>query len=96
MRTDLVKFLLPSDGKNTTLLIYSVSNPLLGRRLITAFPVQSGFVAQLTDEDDMGKGKKATTHYNAYLEGVTGKEVDCDRNLITTAKKIRKKAKKQK
>ena len=89
MRTDLVKFPQTSGSMNADLLIYSVSNPLYGYRLITAFPVQESFVGTLLDEEKLGRDKEITTHYNAYLEGVTGKTVLGSRELIT--KKPRKK-----
>jgi len=89
MRTDLVKFPQVSGSSNSHLLIYSVSNPLFGYRLITAFPVQDGFVSGLLDDSKMGRDKEITTHYNAYMEGVTGKIVLGSREILT--KKARRK-----
>ena len=72
LRTDLVSFIKPSGG-NTHLLVYSVSDSALQHAyLVTAFPVNDGFVKSVTDPVGLGENQPMQTRYNAYVEGVTG------------------------
>lgn len=72
LRTDLVPFVKNSGG-NTHLLVYSVSDSALKHAyLVTAFPVNEGFVKSVTDPAGLGKDKPVQTRYNAYVEGFTG------------------------
>ena len=73
LRTDIVPFLKTEPSmKNIALLVYSVddsSGPTA--RLITAFAVDKGFVAKLTDKKTMGRNVVIKTRYNAYVKDVT-------------------------
>ncbi len=72
LRTDLVPFKAAAGG-NTHLLVYSVYDSALKRAyLVTAFPVNSGFVKTVLAPAGLGKGKPVQTRYNAYVEGFTG------------------------
>ena len=72
LRTDLVPFVKNSGG-NTHLLVYSVSDSAKKHAyLVTAFPVNEGFVKSVTDPAGLGKDKPVQTRYNAYVEGFTG------------------------
>ncbi len=72
LRTDFVPF-SKSSGGNTHLLIYSVYDSALKRAyLVTAFPVNSGFVKNATAGGGLGEGKPVQTRYNAHVEGLTG------------------------
>ncbi|MEK6705966.1 MAG: hypothetical protein AABZ06_09270 [Bdellovibrionota bacterium] len=80
LRTDIVPFI--KKNKNSHLIVYSVKDPAKGpSQLITAFPVQTSFVEKLTSNDDLGT-KLITTRYNAYVEGVTGKQITGRRTLV--------------
>ena len=72
LRTDLVAFLKPAGG-NSHLLIYSVRDSALKHAyLVTAFPVNEGFVKSVTDPAGLGENKPVQTRYNAYVDGFTG------------------------
>lgn len=72
LRTDLVPFLKPAGG-NSRLLIYSVRDSALKHAyLVTAFPVNEGFVKSVTDPAGLGGNKPVQTRFNAYVEGFTG------------------------
>ncbi len=72
LRTDLVPF-IKSSGGNTYLLVYSISDSSLKHAyLVTAFPVNDGFVKSVTDAAGLGKEMPVQTRYNAYVEGFTG------------------------
>jgi len=72
LRTDFVPF-SGTYGGNTHLLVYSVYDSGLRRAyLVTAFPVNSGFVQNATNPAGLGEGKVIQTRYNAYVEGITG------------------------
>jgi hypothetical protein len=72
LRTDFVPFLNAAGG-NTHLLVYSVSDSSMKRAyLVTAFPVNAGFVNSVTDPAGLGGDKPVQTRYNAYVEGFTG------------------------
>ena len=72
LRTDFVPFHKPSGG-NSHLLVYSVLDSALEHAyLVTAFPVNEGFVKNATNPAGLGKSKPVQTRYNAHVEGVTG------------------------
>ncbi len=72
LRTDFVPFLKPAGG-NSYLLIYSVRDSALKHAyLVTAFPVNEGFVKSVTDPAGLGRDKPVQTRYNAYVDGFTG------------------------
>ena len=72
LRTDFVSF-AAEQGGNTHLLVYSVYDSSAGQAmLISAFPVNAGFVRGALDPKGLGEGKLVQTRYNAYVEGVTG------------------------
>lgn len=72
LRTDFVPFSREAGG-NTYLLIYSVYDSALKQaRLVTAFPVNTGFVNNATAPGGLGAGKPVQTRYNAHVEGLTG------------------------
>ncbi len=72
LRTDFVPF-SGEFGGNTHLLVYSVYDSALRRAyLVTAFPVNSGFVQSATAAGGLGADKPVQTRYNAYVEGLTG------------------------
>ncbi|MEI7529127.1 MAG: hypothetical protein WCK76_09290 [Elusimicrobiota bacterium] len=71
LRTDFVPFVKVSGG-NSRLLVYSVYDSALGRAsLISAFPVNEGFVKSVLSPGGLGSGKPVQTRYNAYVEGLT-------------------------
>ncbi|MCX5790604.1 MAG: hypothetical protein NTY45_00040, partial [Elusimicrobia bacterium] len=71
LRTDFVPFAKVSGG-NSQLLIYSVYDSGRHRAyLITAFPVNDGFVKSVIFPAGLGAGKPVQTRYNAYVEGLT-------------------------
>lgn len=81
LRTDLISYLQLADktSANSHLLVYSVVDPLDGgARLITAFPVEEGFV-QTVVKNGRDQGKPITTRYNAYVDGVTGNSLQGNR-----------------
>jgi hypothetical protein len=72
LRTDFVPFSREFGG-NTHLLVYSVYDSALKQaRLVTAFPVNSGFVQNATAPGALGADKPVQTRYNAHVEGLTG------------------------
>lgn len=72
LRTDFVPFSAERGG-NAYLLVYSVLDSAAGQaRLVTAFPVNSGFVKSALSPVGLGSGKPVQTRYNAYVEGFTG------------------------
>lgn len=72
LRTDFVPF-SKSAGGNTHLLIYSVYDSALRQAyLISAFPVNSGFVQSAASPGGLGKDKPVQTRYNAHVGGLTG------------------------
>lgn len=72
LRTDFVPF-SGSFGGNTHLLIYSVYDSAVKQAyLISAFPVNSGFVQNALNPSGLGPKKPVQTRYNAYVEGLTG------------------------
>lgn len=77
LRTDLVPFLKKStSGNSSYLLIYSIDdsrNP--APQLITGFPVDNGMVKFLTAPQSMGENISITTHYNGFVQGLSGKTV---------------------
>jgi hypothetical protein len=77
LRTDLVPFLKrPEIGGSTYLLVYSIEdsrNP--SPQLITGFPVADGMVKFLTAPKSFGENISITTHYNGFVQGLTGKKV---------------------
>lgn len=90
LRTDFVSFLrVPEGQKNTHLLIYSVVDPQLGgARLITAFPVEKSFYEKAIHSDGLGPDKPVMTRYNAYIEGLSGKEFKGERQVIQSEKPL--------
>jgi len=74
LRTDFVPF-KKSSGGNTHLLVYSVYDSAAGQAyLVTAFPVNAGFMQSTLDPAGLGPEKPVQTRYNAYVEGLTGVE----------------------
>jgi len=72
LRTDLVPFLKNSGG-NDYLLVYSVYDSAAKRAfLVTAFPVNKGFVENTLSPANLGEDKPVQTRYNAHVEGFTG------------------------
>jgi hypothetical protein len=72
LRTDFVPFSRVSGG-NSHLLVYSYYDSAAGRAfLVTAFPVNEGFVKGALDPAGLGGDKPVQTRYNAYVEGFTG------------------------
>lgn len=72
LRTDFAPFLAPAGG-NTHLLVYSVRDTAAAHAyLVTAFPVNAGFVQNATASGGLGKNKPVQTRYNAHVEGLTG------------------------
>lgn len=72
LRTDFVPFSREFGG-NTHLLVYSVYDSALKRAyLVTAFPVNTGFVQNATASGGLGADKPVQTRYNAHVEGLTG------------------------
>jgi hypothetical protein len=72
LRTDFAPFLAPAGG-NTHLLVYSVRDTAAAHAyLVTAFPVNAGFVQNATASGTLGKDKPVQTRYNAHVEGLTG------------------------
>jgi hypothetical protein len=81
LRTDLVPFL--HSQTDTHLLVYSVVDPSNGgEALITAFPVNQGFVETVTKAEDLGENKPVQTRYNGYVEGVTGAKLTGTRKVV--------------
>jgi len=71
LRTDFVPFARVSNG-NSHLLVYSVYDSALGRAyLVSAFPVNEGFVKSILSPSGLGSGKPVQTRYNAYVDGLT-------------------------
>ena len=71
LRTDFVPFKKNSGG-NTHLLVYSVYDSAAGQAyLITAFPVNAGFVQNALNPAGLGGKKPVQTRYNALIEGLT-------------------------
>jgi hypothetical protein len=72
LNTLFVPFPVKTEGKtNTHLLIYWVGDTATGSRLISAFPVEKGFVDNALKPENLGQDKPVITRYNAYVEGVT-------------------------
>lgn len=72
LRTDFVPF-SDASGGNTHLLVYSVYDSALRQAfLVTAFPVNAGFVKSVLDPAGLGPKKPVQTRYNAYVDGFTG------------------------
>jgi hypothetical protein len=72
LRTDFIPFIKTRSG-NSHLLIYSVYDSALHRAyLVTAFPVNEGFVKNATAPGGLGRNKSIQTRYNAFVEGLTG------------------------
>ena len=68
LQTDLLEF-QQKLGKNTHLLVYSVLDSSIGKqRLITAFPVNSGFVDGVLDSSKLGSDKTIKTRYNTHVD----------------------------
>ncbi|OGR68250.1 MAG: hypothetical protein A2081_06050 [Elusimicrobia bacterium GWC2_61_19] len=71
LRTDFVPFKKAAGG-NSHLLVYSVYDSAQRRAyLVTAFPVNEGFVKNAVAPAGLGAGKPVQTRYNAYVEGLT-------------------------
>lgn len=87
LRTDFVPF-KKSSGGNTHLLIYSIYDSAAGQAyLVTAFPVNAGFVQSSLDPALLGSGKPVQTRYNAYVEGLTGGEKTTGNREVSQLKK---------
>lgn len=72
LRTDFVPF-SKSQGGNTHLLIYSVYDSSARQAyLVSAFPVNSGFVQNALNPAGLGPKKPVQTRYNAHVDGLTG------------------------
>jgi hypothetical protein len=72
LRTDFVPF-GKSSGGNSHLLIYSVYDSAARQAyLVSAFPVNAGFVQNALDPSGLGPAKPVQTRYNAHVEGLTG------------------------
>jgi hypothetical protein len=72
LRTDFVPF-RKSSGGNTHLLIYSVYDSAVKQAyLVSAFPVNTGFVQSALNPSGLGVKKPVQTRYNAFVEGLTG------------------------
>ncbi|MCM2266142.1 MAG: hypothetical protein NDI60_00050 [Elusimicrobiales bacterium] len=72
LRTDFAPFKAVYGG-NTHLLVYSVYDSAIRRAyLVTAFPVNAGFVNNALSPSGLGAGKPVQTRYNAHVEGLTG------------------------
>jgi hypothetical protein len=75
LRTDIVSFPKANPaGRNTALLIYSMVYKKDGKdrarpRLITVFPVDSGFAANLFKADGLGERVPFKLKYNASVQG---------------------------
>jgi len=84
LRTDFVPFKqVPQGQLNSHLLIYSVIDPDQGgARLITAFPVESGFVKKGISPELLGNNQPIKARYNAYIEGLSGHELTGERQVI--------------
>jgi hypothetical protein len=74
--TDLIPFPAPVPGaKNSALLVYSISDSAVDGglpRLVTAFPVEAGFVEQAVNPAKLGPDQPIVTRYNAFVPGVSG------------------------
>lgn len=83
LRTDLIPFKkVPAGPGNTFLLIYSVKDSRKGSQLITAFPVEKGFVDRVSDSAGLGDDKPIVTRYNAHVDGITGQSHRGSRVLL--------------
>lgn len=84
LRTDLVRFQTdPQDQSNSHLLIYSIVDPELGgAKLVTAFPVDTAFVEKTLNPENLGKEKTVLARFNAFVEGLSGKELKGERQVI--------------
>lgn len=72
LRTDFVPF-SGSYGGNSHLLIYSVYDSSARQAyLVSAFPVNSGFVQNALNPAGLGRKKPVQTRYNAHVDGLTG------------------------
>jgi hypothetical protein len=72
LHTDLVDLPHQSEAGANTLLVYSVINgPRLGPQLITAFPVTSQHVGELTSPENHGENVPIRARYNAYVAGLS-------------------------
>ena len=75
LRTDLVPFSKVPAAGNTHLLIYSVYDSSKQKAsLITAFPVADAFVLEVLDPKGLGADKPVRTRYNAWVDGLSGKQ----------------------
>lgn len=83
LRTDFIPFSRPSPSGNAYLLVYSVQDGAAGgARLITAFPVNAGFVKSALDPAGLGPDKPVSTRYNAFVEGLTGSKARGRREAV--------------
>jgi hypothetical protein len=85
LNTDLVDLPRQSEDASApnTLLVYSITNgPRLGPQLITAFPVTSQHVAEITSPDFHGENVPIRARYNAYVEGLGEQTVIGRRFLV--------------
>lgn len=83
--TDLIPFTEgPRDRRaNSHLLVYSYSDSREeGQKLVTAFPVNDGFVTDLVKPKKLGPSVAISLRYNAYLDGFEGGKGE--RRLLTT------------
>lgn len=75
IRTDFVPFKNQQSiakGANAELLIYSIYDSLeVQPKLITLFPVASGFKTSVLDPKNLGQNKDIKTRYNAFVDGMT-------------------------
>jgi hypothetical protein len=84
LRTDLAPFAREAGG-NSHLLVYSVYDSAKGQAyLVTAFPVNEGFVKNVLSPSGLGPDKPVQTRYNAYVEGLTGAGKFKGRRSVTT------------
>ncbi|OFZ01616.1 MAG: hypothetical protein A2Z97_10345 [Bdellovibrionales bacterium GWB1_52_6] len=83
--TDFVPFLNQANPKgNTHLLIYTVKDPFHhSAQLISAFPVQTGFVQRAIQPSNLGKGRPIITRYNAFVEGLSGSTKTGERKVTS-------------
>lgn len=76
LQTDLVRFPNPVPNcKDSSLLVYSVADSLQPTvQLITLFGVSEKFAQELTRSERLGAEVAIQTRFNAFVEGVSGRE----------------------
>ena len=81
LRTDFIPF-TGEYGGNSWLLVYSVKDSGEKRsKLITVFPVGSGFVDRALNPEYLGEDKSVQTRYNAFVKGLTGRRINGSRTV---------------